>query len=101
MCASYRGHKEVVEFLIQKGADIEAKDNDGMTALMKASFMGRKEIVELLIQNGADVNQKNNNGQNAMMRADNEEIKKAIIEAVKKKNEKTGENVIVQGFERE
>ena len=68
---------------------------------MWASLMGCKEVVEFLIQKGADVNQKDNNGQNAMMRADNEKIKKAIIEAVKKRNEKTGENVVVQGFERE
>ena len=99
--ASYWGCKEVVGLLIEKGADVNDKTNDGSTALMGASFMGCKEIVELLIQNGADVNQKNNYGQNAMMRADNEEIKKAIIEAVKKRNEKTGENVVVQGIERE
>ena len=101
MCASYRGCKEVVELLIEKGADVNAKTNGGKTALMEASAYGDKEIIELLIQNGADVNQKNNNGQNAMMLADNEEIKKVIIEAVKKRNEKTGENVIVQGIERE
>jgi len=68
---------------------------------MEASFIGRKEIVELLIQKGADVNQKDYNGRNAMMCANDAETREVIIEAVKKKNEKTGENVVVQGFERE
>jgi len=56
--------------------------------LMKASFGGHKEIAVLLIQNGADVNQKNNEGQNAMMVAYDNGTKKAIINAVKKRNEK-------------
>jgi ankyrin repeat protein len=70
-------------------------------ALMEASQSGHKEIVELLIEKGADVNQKDNNGRTALIIAKDDKTKKAIIEAVKKKHEKTGENVIVQGFERE
>ena len=102
MWTSRKGRNEIVKLLIQKGADVNQKDYYGWTALMEASKRGHKEVVELLIQKGADVNQKDNNGQNAMMRANNDEkIKKAIIEAVKKRNEKTGENVIVQGIERE
>ena len=101
MMASMNNHKKIVEILIQNGADVNHRDRDGDTALIYASNYGEKEATELLIQNGADVNQKNNSGQNAMMVAYNEEIKKAIIDAVKKRNEKTGENVVVQGFERE
>jgi ankyrin repeat protein len=55
---------------------------------MEASYNGYKEIVELLIQQGADVNQKNNEGQNAMMVAYDNGTKKAIMDAVKKRNEK-------------
>ncbi|MBE6463631.1 MAG: ankyrin repeat domain-containing protein, partial [Alphaproteobacteria bacterium] len=99
--ASHDGDKEIVELLIEKGADVNAKANGGSTALMRASRDGYTDVAEVLIQNGADVNQKNNSGQNAMMVAYNEEIKKVIIDAVKKRNEKTGENVVVQGIERE
>ncbi|MBE6463306.1 MAG: hypothetical protein E7005_06095 [Alphaproteobacteria bacterium] len=86
--ASERCYGEIVELLIQNGADVNVKNELGNTALIRASKRGYEEIVELLIQNGADVNQKNNEGQNAMMSADNEKIKKAIMDAVKKRNEK-------------
>ena len=80
------GYKEIVEFLIQNGADVDQKNNDGRTALMEASRKGRNEIVELLIQNGADVNQKDNNGETAKTLAKDKKTRKAIINAVKKKN---------------
>ena len=35
--ASRNGNIKIVEMLLEKGADVNAKDNDGMTALMKAS----------------------------------------------------------------
>ena len=49
------GHKEIVELLIAKGADVNPKDDDCYT-LKNAASEGHKEIVELLIDNGADVN---------------------------------------------
>jgi len=53
MIASFYGHKEVVELLLKKGADVNAKDKNGRTALMIASKKGHKEIVELLKFYGA------------------------------------------------
>ena len=49
---------EIVQALIDKGADVNAKDKKGATALMLASQKGYKEIVQLLITKGADVNAK-------------------------------------------
>ena len=94
MMASEYGCNEVVELLIQKGADVNAESNKGWTALMNASRNDDREIVELLIQNGADANQKNNEGQNAMMVATTDELKKAIIDAVKKINIKENGTII-------
>ena len=50
---------EIAKFLIEKGADVNAKSRDGSTPLHSAAFLGRAEIAELLIQSGADVNPKN------------------------------------------
>jgi ankyrin repeat protein len=48
MWASQLGNKEVVKLLIQKGADVNAKNKYGETALRLAFYYGHKEIVELL-----------------------------------------------------
>jgi ankyrin repeat protein len=50
--------KEVAELLISKGADVNAKNNDGVTPLHYAARYGRKEVAELLIAKGAEVNAK-------------------------------------------
>jgi ankyrin repeat protein len=47
------GDKQKVEQLLEEGADVDAKDEDGKTALMFAAFMGHEEIVELLKSYGA------------------------------------------------
>ena len=54
---------EMVEFLIQNGADVNAKSEDGTTALHAAAFLGQYKVAKLLIQNGADVNARNNDGE--------------------------------------
>ena len=52
--ASYNGHKEVVELLLSKGAEID-KEVDGITALYGASLNSQKEVVELLLSKGAEI----------------------------------------------
>ena len=55
--AAVFGHRETVELLIEKGADINAKNEgeDKCTPLIWASRNGHREVVELLIAKGADV----------------------------------------------
>ena len=48
-----RGHFQIVEMLLKKGADINAQDDKGWTALSEASYKGRVQIVELLLKNKA------------------------------------------------
>ena len=69
MAASWNGHKEIVEQLIQHGAEVnQATTDGGATALMVASVSGHKEIVERLIQHRAEINQvTTDTGETALM----------------------------------
>jgi ankyrin repeat protein len=64
-----KGDTAKVNALLNKGADVNAKDKDGKTALMAASEKGHTEIVKTLIDNGANVNAKSKIGSTALMLA--------------------------------
>lgn len=49
-------NRDLVEFLLAKGADVRARDSWGSTPLSVAAHEGMKEIAELLIAQGSDVN---------------------------------------------
>ena len=48
--------------LVEKGIDIDAKDEDGYTALHCAAESGQAEVTELLVKKGADVEARTNKG---------------------------------------
>jgi CubicO group peptidase (beta-lactamase class C family) len=54
--AADMGNLDDIEMLISHGADVNAKNDIGITALHKAKMAGRKETVDLLIAKGADTN---------------------------------------------
>jgi len=57
------GHLNLVEILLEAGADIDAKDFDnGWTALMQATYYGQAHIAKYLIRRGANVNLRAKNG---------------------------------------
>ncbi len=60
---------KTVQVLLEAGADVDVKDEDGWTALMWAADRGYTNIVEALIKAGADVNAKDNDGYTALMKA--------------------------------
>ena len=67
LCKS--GDAARVEEVIIDGANVNAKDNYGETALMCATCLNNNEKVELLLKHGADVNAKDNFGRTAFIRA--------------------------------
>ena len=67
LSACRRGNLEEVEKLIEKGVDVNAKDDIGWTAMMWAAVNGHTEIIELLIDNGAGFEVIDNNGLTALM----------------------------------
>jgi ankyrin repeat protein len=53
MIAAYQNHVKVLKFLIAKGADFNAKTNNGATALGLAEKKGNTEVAALLKEAGA------------------------------------------------
>ena len=69
MRAAFLGEKDVLEYLAEKGADINAKDDEGRTALMESVNGYKAEIIQYLVEHGADVNAADNRGCTSLMRA--------------------------------
>jgi ankyrin repeat protein len=64
--ASAEGKTDVVKSLLEKGADINALDGDGWTAMREASRNGHTEVVRLLLEKGADISTHDGDGWTAL-----------------------------------
>jgi ankyrin repeat protein len=67
--ASGTGRAEVVKVLLSAKASVNAKDDDGYTALMEASLQGHTEVVKVLLAAGADPNVRASYGDTALIQA--------------------------------
>jgi ankyrin repeat protein len=83
--AAQDGDMTAVKDLLAKGANVNARDDKGQTALLwVAPARDNPEMAQLLIDKGADVNAKDNEGETALMIAasqSNPGILAALIEA--------------------
>ncbi len=54
--ASYKGHGQIVQILLNKGADVNAQAGYYGNPLQAASYGGHDQVVQILLDKGADVN---------------------------------------------
>jgi ankyrin repeat protein len=59
-------HPELIQFLIDNKADVQAQDNDGFTALHLANMRSKSRIVSVLLASGANKEIKNSLGFTAL-----------------------------------
>ena len=67
MLAALCGKTEIVKSLLEAGANPNAEDKDGDTALIEAAKKCKTEVVKLLLEAGADIEAKDKEGKTALM----------------------------------
>ena len=85
---SEKPNKELVKYLLENKEikqKLEARQNNGWTALHRATFSGNLDILKELIKQGADVNAENNNKETilhlaARAQKPNKELVKYLLE---------------------
>lgn len=94
--AAYNGDLGSVNNLLKMRINVNAKDNDGVTALIVAAQKGHIDIVNALISANADTNAKINDGVTALMFAaerGHTDIAKLLINARADVNAKANDGV--------
>lgn len=69
---------KMAELLIQKGADVNAKQMHGVTPIHSAAHNGQTALVQLLIDNNAEINAIMDNGQTPLSMAENGEFLETV-----------------------
>ncbi|MGB1548532.1 MAG: ankyrin repeat domain-containing protein, partial [Alphaproteobacteria bacterium] len=64
--ASAAGDMETVQLMLARGADPNALDETGRSALINAAWRGRRKIVQLLLEKGADLTILDRDGMSAV-----------------------------------
>ncbi len=70
--------KEMVQFLVQEGVDINAQDFWGYTPLHLFAESGNEEIAQILIEHGADMSIRSRKGETPLDFAKTDEMKKLL-----------------------
>ncbi len=64
--ASWKAHINIINLLLDHGANINCQNGIGNTPLLIGAYNGNKEVVELLLERGANPEQKNIDGELAL-----------------------------------
>ncbi|KAL7802906.1 ankyrin repeat-containing domain protein [Trichoderma afarasin] len=67
--AAVKGLRDVVKQLLEKGADVNAVDQNGYSPLISASESGHFEVAKLLIEHGATINVRDSKGATPLFKA--------------------------------
>ena len=67
--AAYKGNPAIVEYLINKGGDPNARGRHDSTPLHSAAWGRNRQVLEVLLENGADVNARTDEGETPGMTA--------------------------------
>ena len=60
--AAWNGRRDIVKYLLSKGAAVNGRDSDGQSALQEAAVRGFDDVVEVLLQAGADAKAEDKRG---------------------------------------
>ena len=86
MTAAVNGHLDICRLLIDKGAQVEAKNISGWTPLHFAAFGGYVEIVRLLCDRGADIEARTTGGSRPLQYAAYYGYISVVKELIEKRN---------------
>ena len=86
--AAYQGHDEMVEVLVQAGADLEAAGNDGLTPMYLAAQQKHQSVVQALLKAGAQLETERHDPVLALLNERNEARRGEGKVAVKKGDRK-------------
>lgn len=72
--AAKLGYSDLVESILDAGADSNSPNHDGSTSLHLATLMGHVEVMRILVAHGVEVNRENRYGSTALHYAANRNI---------------------------
>lgn len=78
LAASSNGHAEIIQLLVDAGADINAVTDDGRTPLMQAAIQGHVDCVKTLLRNKADASIKDADGKMPVEKTEVREVIEAL-----------------------
>ena len=79
--AVFAGHKEVADYLMDQGAEVNARSPNGSSVLMMAAYEGKDQLAVRLMERGADPKIQNENGHTALdwaMKYDHTKVARVI-----------------------
>ena len=100
--AASAGHVQIIEYLLEQSAYIDAESPNGTTPLMMAAMYGSPEAVKVLIQAGADLHQKNQLGLSAFdfavrgQRTNSKELIETALARLAARQNQTTTNSVLQ-----